>query len=94
MHYRTLGRTGLRVSEVGVGGAQFGLTNYMGVWDALSDEAERQTSATIRRALELSYTYFGAAPGFGDERSEETAGRALEGHRDEVVLATKVSGGQ
>jgi len=38
MQYRTLGRTGLTVSEVGVGGAQFGLTNYMGRWDANSDD--------------------------------------------------------
>ena len=33
MQYRTLGRTGLQVSEIGVGGAQFGLANYMGRWD-------------------------------------------------------------
>jgi len=31
----------------GVGGAQFGLTNYMGAWDAQSEEAQRQTTATI-----------------------------------------------
>ena len=55
MQYRTLGRTGLTVSEIGVGGAQFGLTNYMGAWDAFSDEAQRATTATIHRALELGY---------------------------------------
>jgi aryl-alcohol dehydrogenase-like predicted oxidoreductase len=94
MHYRTLGRTGLRVSEVGVGGAQFGLTNYMGVWDAFSEAAERDTTDTIHRALDLGYTYFDTAPGYGNGRSEEMVGRALEGRRDEVVIATKVSGGQ
>jgi len=94
MHYRTLGRTGLTVSEIGVGGAQFGLTNYMGTWDAFSHEAQQATTATIHRALELGYTYFDSAPGYGDGRSEEMMGIALKGHRDEVTLATKVSGGQ
>jgi aryl-alcohol dehydrogenase-like predicted oxidoreductase len=94
MQYRTLGRTGLRVSEVGVGGAQFGLTNYMGRWDAFSDEAQRMTTATVHRALELGYTYFDTAPGYGDGRSEEMVGAALKGHRDEVVIATKVSRNQ
>jgi aryl-alcohol dehydrogenase-like predicted oxidoreductase len=94
MQYRTLGRTGLRVSEIGVGGAQFGLTNYMGEWNANSDKAQRATTATVHRALELGYTYFDTAPGYGNGRGEEMVGVALEGHRHEVVLATKVSGGQ
>jgi len=94
MQYRTLGRTGLLVSEVGVGGAQFGLTDYMGRWDAFSGAAERDTTATIHRALELGYTYFDTAPGYGDGRSEEMVGRALAGRRDDIVLATKVSHGQ
>jgi len=93
MQYRTLGRTGLLVSEVGMGGAQFGLTNYMGAWDAYSEEAQRDTTTTIHRALELGYSYFDTAPGYGDGRSEEMVGRALAGHRDEVVIATKVSRG-
>jgi aryl-alcohol dehydrogenase-like predicted oxidoreductase len=93
MQYRVLGRTGLLVSEVGMGGAQFGLTNYMGRWDAFSKAAERRTTATIHRALELGYNYFDTAPGYGDGRSEEMVGLALSGHRDEVVIATKVSHG-
>ena len=94
MQYRTLGRTGLRVSEVGVGSAQFGLTNYMGQWDAFSDKAQQATTATVHRALELGYTYFDTAPGYGNGRSEEMVGNALRGRRDQVTIATKVSGGQ
>jgi aryl-alcohol dehydrogenase-like predicted oxidoreductase len=94
MQYRTLGRTGLRVSEIGVGGAQFGLKNYMGTFDPFTEAAQQATTATIRRALELGYTYFDSAPGYGDGRSEEMMGVALKGHRDEITLATKVSGGQ
>ena len=102
MHYRTLGRTQLEVSEVGLGGAQFGLTNYMGRWDAFTEEAQRTTTATIHRALELGYNYFDTAPGYGDGRSEEMVGKALKGHREEAlfgrlrrgIIATKVSHGQ
>jgi aryl-alcohol dehydrogenase-like predicted oxidoreductase len=94
MRYRELGRTALKVSEVGLGGAQFGLSDYMGRWDAFSTEAQRATTATIHRALELGYNYFDTAPGYGDGRSEEMVGEALSGHRDEAIIATKVSHGQ
>jgi aryl-alcohol dehydrogenase-like predicted oxidoreductase len=94
MQYRTLGRTGLSVSEIGVGGAQFGLKNYMGAFDPFTEEAQQAVTATIHRALELGYTYFDSAPGYGDGRSEEMMGIALKGHRDQITLATKVSGGQ
>ena len=94
MQYRTLGRTGLRVSEIGVGGAQFGIPNYMGNWDPAGEEAVRATVATVHRALELGYTYFDTAPGYGQGRGEELVGRALAGRRHEVTLATKVSRGQ
>lgn len=91
MQYRILGRTGLRVSEVGMGGAQFGIPDYMGHWDPFTEEAQRITTATIHRALELGYNYFDTAPGYGEGRSEEMVGNALRGHRDEVIIATKVS---
>jgi aryl-alcohol dehydrogenase-like predicted oxidoreductase len=94
MRYRMLGRTGLQVSEVGVGGAQFGLANYMGPWDPWSDEAARGTVSTIHRALELGYNYFDTAPAYGEGRSEDLVGAALRGHHDGPIVATKVSGGQ
>ncbi len=94
MQYRTLGRTGLRVSEVGVGGAQFGIPNYMGRWDPYTEDAQRAVTATIHRALELGYNYFDTAPGYGNGRSEEMVGVALKGHRDRAIIATKVSDGQ
>jgi aryl-alcohol dehydrogenase-like predicted oxidoreductase len=94
MHTRTLGRTGLTVSEIGVGGAQFGLKNYMGTFDPFTGAAQEVVSATVHRALELGYTYFDSAPGYGDGRSEEMMGVALKGRRADITLATKVSGGQ
>jgi aryl-alcohol dehydrogenase-like predicted oxidoreductase len=94
MRYRTLGRTQLKVSEVGVGGAQFGLPNYMGSWDPFTAEAQQVTTATIHRALALGYNYFDTAPSYGNGRSEEMVGQALQGHREEVIIATKVTGGK
>ena len=93
MHYRILGRTGLCVSEVGVGGAQFGIPDYMGRWDPFTVNAQGQTTATIHRALSLGYNYFDTAPGYGDGRSEVMVGQALQGRREGVVVATKVSAG-
>ncbi len=94
MQYRVLGKTGLRVSEIGVGGAQFGIRDYMGYWDPWSQEAQRLTHDTLERALELGYNYVDTAPGYGEGRSEELIGEALKPHRHRVVLATKISGGQ
>ena len=94
MQFRMLGRTGLRVSEIGVGGAQFGIADYMGKWDPQTNSAQSATTATIHRALDLGYNYFDTAPGYGDGRSEEMIGQAIEGHRHEVIIATKVSRGK
>jgi len=94
MQVRVLGRTGLRVSEIGMGGAQFGLADYMGRWDPFTEEAQRVVTATVHRALELGYTYFDTAPGYGNGRSEEMLGHALKGYREQAIIATKVSEGQ
>ena len=92
MQTRILGRTGLEVSEVGIGCGAFGVRNYLRPWDPDAAPAQRRTNEMVHRALELGYNYFDTAPGYG--RSEEMAGIALQGHREEVVLATKVSAGQ
>ena len=92
MRYRRLGRTGLNVSEVGFGGAPAGLANYLGAWDAASDQAAEQIVATVRRAVELGVTYFDSAPGYGDGRSEQLLGRALRDDRSRAIIATKVRG--
>ena len=92
MRARRLGRTGLTVSEIGFGGAPAGLANYLDSWDPASDEAAERIVQTVRRAVELGVTYFDSAPGYGRGRSEEMLGRGLHGHRDGVIVATKVTG--
>lgn len=91
MRYRTLGRTGLRVSEVGCGGAPLGIPHYNEVWDPWAAETTRTVIAALRHAIELGYNYFDTAPSYGDGRSEELVGEALAGRRDRVYLATKTA---
>ncbi|MGE3272384.1 MAG: aldo/keto reductase [Chloroflexota bacterium] len=92
MRTRQLGRTGLEVSEIGFGGAPAGLTNYLGTWDAASESAAEQIIQTVRRAAELGVTYFDSAPGYGKGLSETMLGKALQGRRDGLTIATKVTG--
>ena len=89
MQYRTLGRTGLRVSEVGCGGAPLGIPNYNEVWDPWAEETARTVTDTLRLAIDLGYNYFDTAPSYGDGRSEELMGQALAGRRSTIYLASK-----
>lgn len=81
MNYRVFGRTGLRVSEFGLGG---GGASRLGFATGSSHE---QVRALIQRAVELGVNYFDTADNYG---TEEVIGEALMGHRDEVVLSTKI----
>ena len=91
MQYKVLGRTGLKVSVVGYGGAVLGISYYL----AREDTTESATQATyvgaIERALELGINYFDTAPGYGNGISEEIYGRALPAYRDRILLASKVT---
>jgi len=89
MKTRVLGRTGLRVSEVGFGAWAIG-GNAHGNSYGPTDDAT--SVAAVRRALELGCTFYDTADVYGWGHSEEILGQALEGRRDEVVLATKAGG--
>jgi aryl-alcohol dehydrogenase-like predicted oxidoreductase len=89
LRYRTLGRTGLRVSEVGCGSATLGLTDYIERWDARSDAAALQGAAALERALDLGYNYLDTAASYGDGRAEEILGPVVARRRHELFLATK-----
>ncbi len=73
----------LDVARIGLGCMGMS-TAYTG---AGSDDAE--SVRTIHRALDLGVTFFDTAEGYGPFINEELLGRAIKGHRDEVVLATK-----
>ena len=76
-----LGHNGLVVSELGLG--CMGMSEFYG----RTDEAE--AIATIHRALELGVTLLDTADAYGPFTNELLVGRAIEGWRDQVVLATK-----
>jgi len=82
MKYRRLGKTGLKISVVGVGTWQFG-----GEWGKrfTQDEATR----ILKRAKALGINLIDTAECYGDHLSESLIGKAIEGEREEWVLATK-----
>lgn len=81
MQYRTLGRTGIKVSPYALGTLMFATT--IGNPDA--DDSAR----IIHKALDAGINFIDTADAYGD--SEEVVGKALKGRRDNVVLTTKVS---
>ncbi len=83
MEYRTLGGTGVRVSELCFGAMMFG-----GWGNTDEDECIRM----LHRALDGGINFVDTADVYSEGRSEEIVGRALAGKRDQVVLATKVHG--
>lgn len=89
MKYRTLGKTGLKVSEVGFGAWAIGGNEYGNSYGPTDDNI---STAAVERAFELGCTFYDTADVYGHGHSEELLGKALKEHRDDVVLATKVGG--
>jgi aryl-alcohol dehydrogenase-like predicted oxidoreductase len=89
MDYRELGRTGLKVSRIGFGGAPIGISNYLSPEDRSSDEFRARAIEAISAAVVGGINYFDSAQAYGDGRSERIIGEALAGFRNQVVLATK-----
>jgi len=83
MEYRTLGKTGLRVSALGLGGASLG-----GVYGPVDEAAAIRA---VHTAFDLGVNYVDTSPYYGLTRAEEVLGKALKGiARDRYYLATKV----
>src|SRR5215831_8298765 len=82
MHYRTLGRTGLKVSDIGfgamtIGGEVFGATD------------DQESLRALHKALDLGMNFIDTADAYGRGHSEELLAQVLKTRRNEVVLATK-----
>jgi aryl-alcohol dehydrogenase-like predicted oxidoreductase len=87
---RVLGRSGIEVSAIGFGcWAIGGPVTMDGKPDGWGDADDDESAAALRRALELGVTFFDTADVYGAGHSERVLGRALAGHRNEVVIATK-----
>src|SRR5579862_7492556 len=81
MKQRKLGTQGLTVSELGLG--------CMGMSFAYGSPNDREAVATIHRALDLGINFLDTAEVYGPYTNERLVGRALQGRRDGVVVATK-----
>lgn len=80
MQYRTLGRTGIKVSPYCLGAMMFG-----GIANSDHDDSIR----IIHKALDAGINFIDTADAYSRGESEEIVGKALKGRRDNVVLATK-----
>jgi aryl-alcohol dehydrogenase-like predicted oxidoreductase len=91
MFTRTLGRSGIRVSAMGLGTARIGGLGWR-LDDLTVNDDPDQIDADIRaihRALDLGIDFFDTADVYGCGYSERILGRALAGRRHQVVIATK-----
>lgn len=76
---RTLGRTGIQVSAIGLGGYHLG-----------SAKNQQEANDIVAQAMEAGLNFFDNAWDYHDGHSEEVLGIALKGNRDKAVLMTKV----
>lgn len=83
MNHRTLGKTNLRISEVGYGAWGIGKTAWIGATDDESLKA-------LHRAVELGLNFIDTALGYGDGHSERLVGQVVRDHSQPIYVATKI----
>lgn len=83
MQYRTLGRTGIKVSPYALGAMMFG---------AMGNPDHDDSIAIIHKALDAGINFIDTADVYARGESEEIVGKALKGRRENIILASKVNG--
>src|SRR3982751_2733219 len=83
MNYRTLGKTGIKVSPYCLGAMMFGVAGNPDNDDPIQ---------IIHKAVDAGINFIDTADRYSNGASEEIVGKALKGRRDDVVLATKFTG--
>jgi len=84
---RSLGKSDLRITKVGVGTAPLGSTPEWRIYWGPQDE--KVAIKTIQTAIDLGVNWIDTAPFYGWGRAEEIVGKAIKGRRDQVYLFTK-----
>lgn len=87
MEYRQLGKSGIKVSAIGLGTWQWGSREWG--WD--KSYGKKDVLAAFETAIELGINLIDTAEVYGRGKSEQLISEALRGRREEVVIATKVS---
>ena len=86
MQTRELGKSGLRVSAIGLG--------CMGMSEFYGASNEGESIATLNRAIDVGVTFWDTADMYGSGENERLLAQVLAGRRDEVTLATKFGNGR
>jgi aryl-alcohol dehydrogenase-like predicted oxidoreductase len=86
MDFKELGKSGIKISSVGLGTWQWGSRE----WGWERGYGRKEVLETFQRALELGINFIDTAEIYGQGRSERLVGEAIRGHREDVVIATKV----
>jgi aryl-alcohol dehydrogenase-like predicted oxidoreductase len=81
MHYRQLGRTGWKVSDISFGAWAIG-----GEWGRVSDE---ESLAALQKTIDCGVNFIDTADVYGDGRSERLIAQLKKSHKDEIIVATK-----
>jgi aryl-alcohol dehydrogenase-like predicted oxidoreductase len=81
MHYRQLGRTGWKVSDISFGAWAIG-----GAWGNVSDD---ESLAALRKAIDCGVNFIDTADVYGDGRSERLIARLKNSEKKEIIVATK-----
>ena len=90
MQTRKLGRTGLDVSPIAIGGAAFSYVHHSMGWDPMSEAGRKVVHETLNTALDRGITYIDTAPAYGNGYSETLIGEVMKTRRNDCVLASKV----
>jgi len=90
MQTRKLGRTGLEVSPIAIGGAAFSYVQSSMGWDPMSEDGRKVVYETLNTALDRGINYIDTAPAYGNGYSETLIGEVMKTRRKDCVLASKV----
>jgi len=82
MKYRHLGNSNLKISAVGLGTWAYGN-------DTFGEVDDQQSIKAVRAAVDSGINLIDTAPAYGDGHAEKVVGKAIQGIRDKVVIATK-----